>query len=176
AADTLVPLGPQRLAASRPVALRRIAGRAVIRVGGGMDGRDPSAAPDEVEQRLTAGRRRRLIARIVEEAACGVVEEDGVVLLQIRGVDVRRLVRRRRGPGAGLRAERLDRFRGERNRRVDPAGGPRQDEHLPRRERPCRRLVWQRRHHLVDVALTRRAWIGAAAAARRALLWGALRR
>ena len=95
-------------------------------------------------------------------------EEERIVLLEVLGVDVRRVVRDRRRPGAGLLAELLDRLGGQRNRRVHVAARVAEDEDLPRLGRLGRRGRRKRRHHLRHVVgagrLTRRRQIAAAAA------------
>ena len=101
--------------------------RAVVRVTGRVDAaRGPcrrartrsSAAWRASTSSLLAG---GLGGLGVEEAAGRAREEERVVLLQVLGVDVRRIVGDRRRPGAGLLAELLDRLGGERNRRVHVA-------------------------------------------------------
>ncbi len=95
-------------------------------------------------------------------------EEERVVLLEVLGVDVRRVVRDRRRPGAGLLAELLDRLGGQRNRRVHVAARVAEHQDLPRLGRLGRRGRGQRRHHLRHVVragrLARRRQIAAAAA------------
>ena len=103
----------------------------MVGVARGVDAGEALAAAHEVEERLAPRRGRRRIVRIVEERAGGAGEEDGVVLLQVRVVDVGRVVGDRRRPRAGLLADLLDGARGERDRRVDEAG------RLRRAPAPC---------------------------------------
>src|ERR1043166_2423032 len=91
---------------------------------------EPLAAANEIEQRRSSRIRCGGVVRVVEETSCGAREERRVVLLQIRRVEIRGVVGDRRAPRAGLRAERLDRFRGEWNGRVDISGGAAKHEHL----------------------------------------------
>ena len=61
-----------------------------------MDAREALAAAHEVEERLPARRRRRRVVRIVEERAGRAGQEDRVVLLEVRLVDVGGIVGDRR--------------------------------------------------------------------------------
>ena len=108
------------------------------------------AAAYEVEECLPARGRRRRVAGIVQERPGRACQEHRVVLLEVLGRDVRRVIRDRRRPRAGLRSQSLDRFCGERNRRVDEPGRVRLDQHFARPHWPRRCSCGQRRHHRFD--------------------------
>ncbi len=160
AVDHLVVLGPQRSAAV--LGRTRRSGRggrggrrarrvAVIRVGAGVNHRQPLAAADEVHERLAAGGRGLRAGGVVEVGAGGAGEEDRVVLLQVLGGDDGGIVGDDGRPRARLLAHRLDGPGRERDRRVDEAGGLGQHQHAARLLGRGRRGVGQRRHHLHEV-------------------------
>ena len=96
----------------------------MVRVSRRVDAREAFPAAHEVEERLPACRRRRRVVRIVEERAGRARQEDRVVLLEVRLVDVGRVVGDRRAPRAGLLAHLFDGPARERNRRMHEARRP----------------------------------------------------
>ena len=128
---------------------------AVVRITRRVNAGNALAAADEIHERLAPRVSRRLVVRIVEERARGAVEEDQVVLFEVRFVDRRRVVGHVRRPRAGLLAHLLDHLRGERNGRVHETACCRQHEDLARALRLGRRGRGQHRHHTIDVVRTR---------------------
>ena len=112
--------------------------------------------------------RGRLRGLAVEETTGGAREEQCVVLLEVLRVDVRRIVRNRRRPGARLLADLFDGFGGHRDRRVHVAPRVAKNEDLSSPGRLGRCRGRQGGHHVLDVRRTRgladRWQIGAAAA------------
>ena len=102
----------------------------MVGVARGVNPGQPFSAANELEERFASRRGRGRIVRIVEELAGRARQKDRVVLLQVLLGDVGRVIRDRRGPRAGLLAHLLDRARGQRNRRVDISGRPREHQHL----------------------------------------------
>ena len=143
----------------------RTARVSVIRVAGRMDSCDALPAANELEQRRTARVGRGLVVRIIEEATGRAIDEHQVVLLQVLGVDVGRVVGGHGGPGSELLPHLVDRRGGQRYRRVHEPGGMTEDQDLVRLGRFCRRLCGKRRLHLLDIGRTRNLRIAAAPAA-----------
>ena len=138
-----------------------------------MDAGEALPAAHEVDERLSASCRGGGVVRIVEECAGRAGEKDCIVLLEVRLVDVSRVVRDRRSPRAGLLSHLLDRPPGERNRRVHEAGGLAEDEHLAGLLRLGGRRGRQRGQHGRDVCRIRRLVLcrASTAAGRRCRRW-----
>ena len=155
--------GRERRQHARWTAARRgRRGVLVIRIRRGMNAGQPFAPADEVEQGLPPRGGQRRVGRVVQERPRGAGQEHRVVLLEVLGRNVCRVVGDRRRPCTGLRPHRLDRLCGERNRRVHEAGGVRLDQDFARMQRARGRTAGERRHHRVDRCRLRRLRLPAA--------------
>src|SRR4051812_43001998 len=138
----------------------------MVRVRRCMDRGDALAIANEIEQRRAPCRRRGLVCRVVEEASRRAIEEQDVVLLQVLGADVDRVVANRRRPGSKLLPHLVDRRCRERDRRMNEPRRMTVHENFVWLCRFCGRRRRERCLHLLDVGGAGNLRIAAAAAAR----------